>query len=99
MVIKAKARPHGRACLLEKGHDMYPTTRASKLAKAGNLNGRWNLLTKRRKAYARYLVSAYGYPVRVAIQQVYIFGFQDWPYDYRNSECVKERMPASAFGF
>ena len=63
------------------------------------LGGVWELLSKARKRYARYLVERYGYPVRLAIQHAYVFGFDAWPYDYRADTCVREERSARSFGF
>lgn len=78
---------------------MKTTTRAFKYLKAGNLNNRWNMLSKVRKRYANYLVKQYGYPVVIAIQQAYIFGYDAWPYDYHSRECVHESCTRGSFGF
>lgn len=78
---------------------MKTITRASKYLKAGNLNNRWNMLSKVRKRYAKYLVKNYGYPVMIAIQQSYILGYDTWHYDYRSRECVHESRTRGSFGF
>lgn len=63
---------------------MKTTTRAFRYLKAAqgphSLSESWKLLSKPRRRYARYLVERYGYPVKLAIQQAYIFGFDAWPY-------------------
>lgn len=74
-------------------------SRAANYVKAGTLVRCWGLLNKAQKRYARHLVSKYAYPVQMAIQRVYIFGYDPRPFDYRKQECVTEDVPASAFGF
>ncbi len=66
--------------------------------KAGGLNACYNLLSKTRKKYVRYLVARYGYPVRIAVQRAYIFGFDAWPYDYRAGHIEHETMAREYFG-
>ena len=78
----------------------YRTTRyACTVGGPRGLSGVLVLLSKARKRYARYLVERYGYPVRLAIQHAYIFGFDAWPYDYRTDTCVREERSARSFGF
>ena len=67
--------------------------------KAQGLNGVYNLLDAAQKRYAKHLVSFYGWPVRNALQQAYIFGYDAWAYDYHTRYVVKEIRPASYFGF
>lgn len=69
---------------------MRVTTKAAKLLRAANLNEQWNLLGKQRKKYAAYLVKRYAYPVAIAIQQSYLFGYDMWPYDYRLKAAVMD---------
>lgn len=52
---------------------MRPDTRALRYVQAGSLPAQWRLLSKARRQYARELVEA-GNPVRIAIQQAFIFG-------------------------
>lgn len=81
---------------------MKTTTRAFRYLKAAqgphSLSESWKLLSKPRRRYARYLVERYGYPVKLAIQQAYIFGFDAWPYDYRAGRSVREERTAKDFG-
>lgn len=65
----------------------------------GALLRTWGMLSKPRKRYASYLVKRYGYPVRFAIQQSYIHGFDSWPYDYREHHMVRETAEPKQFGF
>lgn len=66
---------------------------------AGSLTRTWSLLSKPRKRYASYLVRRYAYPVHMAIQRAYIFGFDHWPYDYRAKQCVRDDTNPKRFGF
>lgn len=66
---------------------------------AGSLTRTWNLLSKPRKRYASYLVRRYAYPVNMAIQRAYIFGFDSWPYDHRVKRCVRDDTDPRRFGF
>ena len=77
---------------------MKASTRALKYVKAGNLVGRWRLLSKARKAYAKYLVERYGYTAHMAIQSAYIFGYDPYPYDHRARRCVMEEFEPEHFG-
>lgn len=78
-------------------NDMKSMTAAERYSKAGNLQGRWNLLCAWRKRYAAHLVRKYGYPVHIAVEQSYLFGYSQWPYDYRNNCCATETVPRSRF--
>lgn len=81
---------------------MKAITRTEKYMKAlmdGRELGVWRLMSKARKKYARYLVENYGYSVHMAIQRAYIWGFDSWPYDYRNSCPVQETRTRASFGF
>lgn len=69
---------------------MYASTRALKYAKAGNLPGRWGLLSKEKKGTVRHLVRDRGWRVGLAIQHTYIFGKQRFVYDYRLGKSVQE---------
>lgn len=73
--------------------------RANRYAFARTLPRKWALLSKSEKAYARYLVEHYGYPVREAMQQAYLTGFYPWSFDYRIGKSVRETRTASSFGF
>ena len=68
------------------------------LMAGGSLNEKWGLLCKWRKRYARYLVEKYAYPVNVAIERAYIFGFDSWAYDYRAGKPVRETRSRRSFG-
>lgn len=72
-------------------------SRAKRYVEANDLNERWGLLCKWRKRYARYLVRKYGYTVHMAVQRAFIFGYDPWPYDYREMRCVMEETPRSRF--
>ena len=69
---------------------MYASTRALKYVKAGNLPGRWSLLSKEKKETVRHLVQDRGWRVDLAIQHTYIFGRQQFVYDYRLGKSVQE---------
>lgn len=73
-------------------------TRAAKYVKAKTLPAKWSLLSKARRRYASHLVRDYGCPVRLAIQQAYIFGYCEWQKDYRTGMSVRETRSASSFG-
>lgn len=76
-------------------------SRAKKMmryVKAKTLADKFNLLDETRKKYVRYLVSKYGYTVKIAIQQAYLFGFDVWPYDNRTKRPTRETIDASYFG-
>lgn len=77
---------------------MKTSTRMAKYMKARNLVNRWGLLSKARKRYVSYLVKRYGYRVDIAIQVVYFFGFDAFPYDYHTSQNVEEQRTARSFG-
>lgn len=62
------------------------------------LSESWKQLSKPRRRYVRYLVEQYGYRVRVATQQAYLFGFDAWPYDYRAGRSVREERTPKDFG-
>lgn len=86
----------------QKGETMKATTKATKYARAyvtGGLPATWQMLSKNQKSYARYLVRAYGYPVSIAIQRAYIFGYDVYPYDYRAGTNVPEKLTPAALGF
>lgn len=76
---------------------MKTMTAAERYLKAGNLQERWDLLCAWRKRYAAHLVREYGYPVHLAIQQSYLFGYDKWPYDYRSKCGTTETVPRSRF--
>lgn len=48
--------------------------RMAKYVKAETLPEKWSLMSKARRRYASHLVRDCGYPIRIAIQQAYIFG-------------------------
>lgn len=73
--------------------------RAVKYVKAETLAEKWVLMSKARKRYASHLVRDYGHPVKLAIQQAYIFGYSEWQKDYRTGRDVRETRKASSFGF
>lgn len=66
---------------------------------AHNINGRFNLLKKDGKRYVKYLVSEYGYPVSVAIEQTFLTGYNRWPYNYKTKRVERESIPSEYFGF
>lgn len=81
---------------------MKETTKATKFIEAkanGGLVKTWGLMSRPQKAYARHLASDFGYPVDLAIQQSYIFGYDTFQYDYRKGEPVQETLPRSSFGW
>lgn len=78
---------------------MKASTRTIKYIRARKLTDKWALLSKGCKRYVAYLVKTYGYPVKVAIQQAYLFGFTSFPYDYRTGVCLVEPLSPTTFGF
>lgn len=78
---------------------MKTMTRTRRYVEARDLVGRWRLLSKQRRHYARHLVEGYGYPVMVAVQVAYIHGFDPFPYDYRAGKSAREVREPSDFGF
>ena len=69
-----------------------------KLCRKKCLAERFSLLSKKEKAYAAYLIRRYGYPVNIAIQRAYVFGFDAFPYDYRTNHATTETLAAADFG-
>lgn len=59
----------------------------------------WALLNHAQRAYARYLVEEYGTPAKIAMQHSFIFGFDEWSYDYRRNMLVRETRVRESFGF
>lgn len=72
--------------------------RYGKAVNIGGINEAYKLLNKTRKNYARYLVETYGYPVNIAIQSAYVFGFDNYPYDYRSKCPTREKRTRESFG-
>lgn len=50
----------------------------------GGLPLAWTGLSKPRKRYAHELVERFGWSVRMAIQQVYSFPYDQWIFDYHD---------------
>lgn len=69
-----------------------------KLCRKKSLAKRFSLLNAKEKGYASYLVRRYGYPVSIAIQRAYVFGFDAFPYDYRTGRATTEALTAADFG-
>lgn len=78
---------------------MKNITRTGKYLKARTLVNQWALCSKARKAYAKHLVTDYGWPVKMAVQHAYIFGYDKWTFDYRSNCAVVDSRSASSFGF
>lgn len=81
---------------------MKAETRVAKYIKAlceGREAAVWDIMSKPRRRYARYLVERYGYTTHMALQVAYIHGFDEWPYDYRSHSCAREGRAAKSFGF
>lgn len=76
---------------------MKAVDRASKYIGAKDLADRWGLLCKWEKRYVKHLVKTYGYPVSIAIQHAFIFGWDKFPYDYRSGKPVVETTPKKRF--
>lgn len=57
---------------------------------AESLAERWSLLNEHQRIYAYYLVSRYGWRVKLAVQRAYIHGYTNWPYDYKMGHPVRE---------
>lgn len=53
--------------------------------------GKFTEMNKPERAWVRELVGKFGWNVRVAIQQVYLFGInRTWVYNYHTGELVKQ---------
>ncbi len=78
---------------------MKTSTRAYKLIKAKTLPAQWALLSRPAKAYARHLVSRYGWSAHGAIEHAYIFGFDVFTYDYRANRAAVEESTPQSFGY
>ena len=76
---------------------MKPSTRTIKYLKARTLVKQWALLSKPRKKYAAHLVRRYAYPVRLAVQQAYIWGYNPYPYDHRAKAATTETDAPKSF--
>lgn len=57
------------------------------------------LCSKAHKRYARHLVEVYGWDARMAIQRVYIFGYDFMPYSYKEKRPIMETRTKKSFGF
>ena len=66
--------------------------------KASNLSEAWERLAIGEKKYAAYLVKRYGWTVEMAMQRVYVFGYDSYPYDFRTGKIVAEERPRDYFG-
>ena len=78
---------------------MKTSTRAFKLLKAKTLPAQWALLSRPAKAYARHLVSRYGWTARGAIQHAYIFGYDVFTFDYHAHRAAIEESTPQSFGY
>lgn len=68
------------------------------LCRQKSLAERFSLLNAEEKKYVSYLIKRYGYPVNIAIQRAYVFGFDAFPYDYRTGRATTETLTAANFG-
>lgn len=78
---------------------MKVSTRLGRYVHARTLPEKWALMSKARKRYAEHLVRDYGYPVVVAIQQSYIFGYSVMQVNMRTGQHVNEIHPPRYYGF
>lgn len=52
--------------------------------------GKFTEMNKQERAWVRELIGKFGWNVRVAIQQVYLFGInRTWVYNYHTGELVE----------
>lgn len=72
--------------------------RAKSYLQAKNLVEQWSLLSDAEKLYAMHLVENYMYPMDIAIQRAYIFGYDKHPFDYKTKEPATEMMKPEDFG-